>query len=167
MIIKLLIVVLIFFLSLRMNLWVGSWIERLGRNKEVGISRVFQIQKTFQFFIFCIAIVIIAATLGLGYSDVDVFVSSVFAVIGVALFAQWSILSNLTASVIIFFFFPYKVGDEIIIWDKEKDKTVGGILREITLFHLILEMECGDILTMPTTMVFQNLIAMKKDSKCD
>ena len=56
------------------------------------------------------------------------------------------------------------MGDEIIIWDKDREKSVGGVLREITLFHLILEMDDGDKLTMPTTMVFQNLIAMKKDA---
>ncbi|WP_019529191.1 mechanosensitive ion channel domain-containing protein [Dasania marina] len=164
MIIKLLVIMTVLFVGLRINALSASWIEKLGVAKEVGSSRIFQLQKTFQFFIFCTVAIIVAATLGVGFADVDIFVSSVFAVIGIALFAQWSILSNLTASVIIFFFFPYKVGDEIIIWDKDREKCVGGVLREITLFHLILEMADGDKLTMPTTMVFQNLIAIKKDS---
>ena len=146
MLMKLLVILAVLIVGLRINALIATWIERLGDAKEVGTSRIFQLQKTFQFFIFCIIAVVIAATLGVGYSDVDIFVSSVFAVIGVALFAQWSILSNLTASVIIFFFFPYKVGDEIIIWDKDREKSVGGVLREITLFHLILENHCQRVL---------------------
>jgi len=56
---------------------------------------------------------------GVNFRDLGVLLSSVFAVIGVALFAQWSILSNVTAGVIIFFSYPYKIGNMIRIMDKE------------------------------------------------
>ena len=39
--------------------------------------------------------------------------SSVFAVVGVASFAQWSILSNISAGIIIFFSYPFKICDKI------------------------------------------------------
>ena len=68
--------------------------------------------------------------------SVAVFLGSVAAFLGVALFAQWSILSNLTSSIIIFFFFPYRVGDSICIY--EKDFSVEGRIDEIALFHIIL-----------------------------
>ncbi|MFT5862207.1 MAG: MscS family membrane protein [Flavobacteriales bacterium] len=50
--------------------------------------------------------------------DIGWVTSSVFAVVEIGFFAQWSALSNLTSGVIIFFTFPYKIGDHIKIHDK-------------------------------------------------
>jgi MscS family membrane protein len=47
-----------------------------------------------------------AFILGAKTSDITLVFSSVFAVIGIALFAIWSILSNITSGVIMFFSFP-------------------------------------------------------------
>ncbi|MDP5061003.1 MAG: mechanosensitive ion channel family protein, partial [Maribacter sp.] len=66
-----------------------------------------------------IAMVALTLVWSVNYRDLGVMLSSVFAVIGVALFAQWSILSNITAGVIIFFSFPFKIGNTIRILDKE------------------------------------------------
>jgi small-conductance mechanosensitive channel len=45
-----------------------------------------------------------------------------FSVIGIALFAQWSILSNISSALIIFISHPVKLGESTII-DKEFDIT--------------------------------------------
>ena len=84
----------------------------------------------FVLFVFAVCLV-----LGLGYGDVSLFLSSAFAVIGVALFAQWSILSNITASMVIFFGFPYRVGDRIKVTDADFD--ISGTVEEISLFHVL------------------------------
>ena len=66
---------------------------------------------------------------GVDFSSVGVVISSVFAIIGIGFFAQWSILSNITSGVIMFFSFPYKVGDKIKIHDK--DFPIEGIIEDI------------------------------------
>ena len=43
------------------------------------------------------------------------FLGSVLTVVGVAFFAQWSLLSNITSSIIIFFNHPVKLNDSIVI----------------------------------------------------
>ena len=58
---------------------------------------------------------------------------STFAVVGVALFANWSILSNVTASFILYFTFPYKIGDRIRIHDK--DLPVTAVIEDIKGFY--------------------------------
>lgn len=135
---------------------IENWIERHGRRRQVSNERIFYIQKIIKLVGFIALLLIAAAVLGFDYSEFSFIVSSVFAVVGVALFAQWSILSNITASLIIFFFFPYKVGDKVRITD-EKEHLEGDII-EITLFHLILRRESGDILTYPNSLVFQKAI---------
>lgn len=105
--------------------------------------------------VFC-CIVVMCLIVGLGYSEISVFLSSIFAVVGVALFAQWSILSNVTASMIIFFGFPYKVNDRIKILDKDDD--MSGVIVEITMFHVILRREDGNLITYPNTLILQKAV---------
>ncbi|WP_324027619.1 mechanosensitive ion channel [Maribacter sp. BPC-D8] len=107
-----------------------------------------------------IAVVVLTLVWSVNYRDLGVMLSSVFAVIGVALFAQWSILSNITAGVIIFFSFPFKIGNTIRILDKELldpnntdlDKFV---IEDIRAFHLHLRRSNGEILTYPNNLVLQ------------
>lgn len=97
---------------------------------------------------------------GINYKDLGVLLSSIFAVIGVALFAQWSILSNITAGVIIFFSFPFKIGNTIRILDKElmgaeATEIETFVIEDIRAFHLHLRKKNGEILTYPNNMVLQ------------
>lgn len=103
-----------------------------------------------------LCIVVMCLVLGLGYSEISVFLSSIFAVVGVALFAQWSILSNITASMIIFFSFPYKVMDRIKILDKDDD--MSGVIVETTMFHVILRRDDGNLITYPNTLILQKAV---------
>jgi small-conductance mechanosensitive channel len=93
---------------------------------------------------------------GFGYSEISVFLSSIFAVAGIALFAQWSILSNITASMIIFFGFPYRVTDRIKILDKDDD--ISGVIVEISMFHVILQRDDGNLITYPNTLILQKAV---------
>lgn len=97
---------------------------------------------------------------GVNYKELGVLLSSVFAVIGVALFAQWSILSNITAGVILFFSFPFKIGNTIRILDKELSENNNieldtFVIEDIKAFHLHLRRSNGEILTYPNNLVLQ------------
>lgn len=124
--------------------------------KALGDGRVPYITKLMNIgMVFC-CIVVMCLLLGLGYSEVSVFLSSIFAVVGVGLFAQWSILSNVTASMIIFFGFPYRIGDRIKIADKDDDMC--GVIEEISMFHVILRRDDGNLITYPNSMVLQKAV---------
>lgn len=90
---------------------------------------------------------------GLDFSRLVVLASSFFAVLGVAMVAQWSILSNITASITIFFAFPYKIGDRIRILDK--DDSVTGVITEIGLFYVRVRDDNGDLVTYPANLILQ------------
>jgi small-conductance mechanosensitive channel len=124
--------------------------------KALGDNRVPYITKLVNIgMVFC-CIVIMCLLAGLGYSEVSVFLSSIFAVVGVGLFAQWSILSNITASMIIFFGFPYRIGDRIKIVDKDDDMC--GVIEEISMFHIILRRDDGNMITYPNSMILQKAV---------
>ncbi len=124
--------------------------------KALGDGRVPYITRLMNIGIVFCAIVVVCLLLGLGYSEVSVFLSSMFAVVGVALFAQWSILSNITASMIIFFGFPYVLGDRIKIADRDED--MSGVIEEISMFHVILRRDDGNLITYPNSMLLQKAV---------
>lgn len=98
-------------------------------------------------------LIVVCMVLGLGYVEISVYLSSIFAVIGVALFAQWSLLSNITASVVIFFAFPYRVGDRIKVTDPDFD--LSGSVEEISLFHVLIRTDAGNMVTYPNNLILQ------------
>lgn len=138
-------------------------IHKVGERRKYNKERVFLVQKTIQLFIFLSVILGLGLIFGFSYSQFGFVVSSLFAVVGIALFAQWSILSNVTASVIIFFFFPYRIGDRISI--KDDVDTLEGELIEITLFHLLVKLDDESILSYPNSMVFQKAIKIIPKNK--
>jgi small-conductance mechanosensitive channel len=152
--------IVVFYLVARL---LNKIIRDVSVRKALGDGRVPYITKLMNIgMVFC-CIVIVCLLLGLGYSEVSVFLSSIFAVVGVGLFAQWSILSNVTASMIIFFGFPYRIGDRIKIADKDED--ISGVIEEISMFHIILRREDGNMITYPNSMLLQKAV-LKLDYPC-
>lgn len=95
---------------------------------------------------------------GVDFRSVGTVLGSVFAVIGVALFAQWSILSNITSGVIMFFTFPYKIGDFIVIHDKEYDYQ--GTIEDIKAFHVLIKTNDERLITYPNSLMLQKGVSI-------
>lgn len=140
--------------------FVTQAVKRIGENKGIGAYRIKYTSKTIHIALTAVFAIVIFLLLGIEYSQVSLFLSSVFAVTGVALFAQWSILSNITASLIIFFAFPYRVGDTVRIVDKDDD--LFGVIEEISLFHVIIRRNT-DMITYPNSLILQKAV-IKIDS---
>ncbi|MFN7302634.1 MAG: mechanosensitive ion channel domain-containing protein, partial [Bacteroidota bacterium] len=89
---------------------------------------------------------------------VAVFAGTIFTALGIAFFAQWSLLSNITASIILFFNHPLKLGDTIRVLDK--DYPFEGEVTELAYFFVHLRTENGEIITVPNSMVLQKAVAV-------
>lgn len=99
---------------------------------------------------------------GVDFKNIGVVFSSVFAVIGIAFFAQWSILSNITSGLIMFFTFPYRIGDYIKIHDK--DFPCEGTIEDIKTFHIILLTKDNERITYPNSMMLQKGVSITSDN---
>lgn len=146
--------------SLMLRQLFNRLVDRLGDEKNVVSKRVFYIKRTVESLLMLITFVFILSIAGINMDDLGVFLGTLVAVLGVSLFAQWSILSNVTASVVVFFFFPYRVGDDVKILDGEN--SFEGTIKEIALFHVILLDELGNIITFPNAMVFQKAVVIQQ-----
>ena len=87
------------------------------------------------------------------------FISSMLAVVGIAFFAQWSILSNITAGLILFFYHPLKIGDSITVIDK--DQPVQGTIHDIGYFFMHVETPNNEYITIPNNAILQKMVLIK------
>ncbi len=104
-------------------------------------------------------IIILLSIWGVDQSELAVFIGSVLTVIGIALFAQWSILSNITSGVIIFFNHSVKLDDTIKVIDK--DYEIEGRISDIGLFFVVLKTKENEQVNIPNS-VFMNKMIKKK-----
>lgn len=93
---------------------------------------------------------------GVDSSELAFFIGSVLTVIGIALFAQWSILSNITSGIILFFNHSVKLDDTITIIDK--DYAIKGRVSDIGLFFVILKTEEDEKVSIPNNVFIQKMI---------
>ena len=138
-------------------------ITKIGRNSGINEARIHLINRYTTVTLVLLSLLFGAFIFGVEYKDLTLIFSSVFAVIGIALFAIWSILSNITSGVIMFFSFPYKVGDKIQIHDK--DFPIEAIIEDIRAFQLHLRLDNGDLVTYPNNLILQKPVTLiKKDA---
>ena len=104
---------------------------------------------------------------GVNFREIGLILSSVFAVIGVALFASWSTLSNITAGVILFLSFPFKIGDHIRILDKELEGVNEFWIEDIRAYHVHLRNTDGELVTYPNNLFLQKAVAILKPDEVD
>ncbi|WP_372973901.1 mechanosensitive ion channel family protein, partial [Muriicola sp.] len=83
-------------------------VRKVGSISDLNEARTRLVSKYISFGFTALAIVALVLIWGVNIRELGLILSSIFAVIGVALFAQWSILSNVTAGIILFFSFPFK-----------------------------------------------------------
>lgn len=128
-------------------------IARYGVRQRFLEQRIIYIKKFFFFLLFSFLFIVIAIIWGFDIRGVLIFTSSFFAVVGVALFASWSVLSNITSGIIIFFSFPYRIKNEITIIDG--DNSVAGEIIDMTLFHIQLKDKEGNEIFYPNNLIIQ------------
>lgn len=132
------------------------FINKVAKNKQVLPQRSYYVNKFLQFLLVIITLMVLLIVWNIKLGGMMVFASSIFAVIGVALFAQWSMLSNLTASIIIFFTFPARVGDKIKILDG--DNSISGEILEISLFQIVILNDENNTVLYPNNLFLQKPI---------
>ncbi|KAB7531089.1 mechanosensitive ion channel [Flagellimonas olearia] len=140
-------------------------IRRFGRTSAIDMNNRKIIFYLSNLFFYGFALVGISLIWGMNLKDFSLFLSSTLAILGVGFVAQWSILSNLTASVILFFSHPLRLGDRIRVLDKDFDWT--GKVEDISGFYLFMRTDDGRRITIPTNLVIQKGIEILKNEEED
>ena len=126
-------------------------------------SRAQTIKRALDVMIILVLITILISLWGIEPQNIVLALSSMFAVIGVALFAQWSILSNITAGIVVYFSLNFKTGDKIKILDK--DFPLEATIIDMKTFYVFLETDEGEKIIYPNNLILQKGIAVCKKSE--
>jgi small-conductance mechanosensitive channel len=134
-------------------------IERTVVSNLLQKTRGKIIKKLFLVLISVITILFILTVWGVKQSELLMFMASVLTVIGIALFAQWSHLSNITSGIIIFFSHSIKLDDTVVIIDK--DYEVEGRISDISIFFVKLKTKEGEEIFLPNNIFMQKMVKKK------
>jgi MscS family membrane protein len=133
--------------------------------RRIGIDRIrtTYITKMLNFILFVVLLTALALVWNFKIKNLGLYFASFFTVAGVALFAGWSILSNITASAVLFFSHPIRIGYKVKILDGEN--TIIGHVSDITLFSIIMKTEEGHIASFPNNMALQKGIVILESNR--
>ncbi len=112
---------------------------------------------------FLTALILLSAIWGLEQNEITVFLGTILTALGIAFFAQWSLLSNITSSLLLFFNHPIKIGDTIRVLDKEYP--FEGEITDLTYFFVHLKTNSGELITIPNSILLQKSVSVfEKDN---
>lgn len=140
-------------------------ITKISRKQGINMARIHLMNRYVSVTLLILTLLFIPFIFGTHVKDLALVFSSIFAVIGIGLFAIWSILSNITSGIIMFFSFPYKVGDKIQIHDK--DAPLEGIIEDIRAFQVHLRLDDGNLVTYPNNLMLQKAVTLVKKDAID
>ena len=126
-------------------------------NKLIQKSRAGIVKKAINLTFLFICLTLVLIIWGVKQYDLAAYIGSILTVVGVAFFAQWSILSNITSSIIIFFNHSVKINDVIIIMEG-KEYEVEGTVSDIGLFFVTLTTKENKEITLPNNVFIQKMI---------
>lgn len=133
--------------------------NRAARKFSKSKTRVKIIKKIIQLILITISAILLLLIWGVEQTELMFFISSLLTVLGIAFFAQWSIISNITATLIIFFNHPAKIGDEIEIFDV--DHPVKGRISDVGIFFVTIKNKEGALITIPSNLFIQKMIVKR------
>lgn len=150
-------VVVLLFLAFRFFL--VKLFTKAGQRLDYQKERIVMINRIAKFVLVVTGVSILLVIWGVEASQLALYITSILTVLGIAFVAQWSILSNITSSLIIFFNHPIKIGEHIEILDTEYK--IQGIIKDIGVFFITLETEDKAKVTVPSNVFMLKMIKKK------
>lgn len=152
-IIETIIIILVFIVT---KLITKRIVIKVGNRFKYQSGRIKITNKILGFLLLIILTAILMIIWGVDQSQLLLFLSTILTILGVAFFAQWSIISNITSTLIIFFNHPIKIGDSLTIIDK--DYQIEGKLSDIGIFFIIIKTKENTKITIPSNVFMQKMI---------
>ncbi|BDC97793.1 mechanosensitive ion channel domain-containing protein [Persicobacter psychrovividus] len=148
---------LIFFIGKR---YISRFIKRSGNSHDYMPFRSVYVSKVITFLWAVLLIVVLGVIWEVSFQGLSVYIASIFTVVGVGFFAAWSILSNITSAMVLFFNAPFKIGDRIKI--KDGDNGAEGEVIDINLFNIRIRDVDGNVTAYPNNLAMQKAIVKYK-----
>lgn len=140
---------------------INKIIVQYAQLAHIALSRTIQLQRVFSILLNVLFIFVVAIIWGVQPHNLLLGLSSIFAIIGVAFFAQWSLLSNITAGIVMFFSAPFRIGDRIHIIDK--DMPIIATIEDIQTFYTHIRTDENELIVIPNNLFLQKVVSVIND----
>ncbi|MFY0651930.1 MAG: mechanosensitive ion channel [Cyclobacteriaceae bacterium] len=137
--------------------------RKYAAKHHIQDDRAVQTNKIINSILTLLFVILVAIVWEFSFEGIFTYMLTVLTVIGIGLFAQWSILSNVTSSVILFFYYPYRIGGKVKIMDGENSIT--GVVKNISLFSVKIENEEGQMVSYPNNLAIQKPIILIEETE--
>jgi small-conductance mechanosensitive channel len=131
-------------------------VDKAGVRFSYHKSRVKIVKKVINMVLYTVLIVIMFLIWGIAPSQLIAYIASLLTVVGIAFLAQWSVLSNITSTLIIFFNHQVHIGDTIVILDK--DYNIEGKVNDIGIFFIIIKTNDSEYVSLPSNVFMQKMV---------
>ena len=131
-------------------------IDQAGVKYTYHKTRIKVIKKVVSFLLYLIFIGVLLLIWGIAPAQLAAYIASLFTVVGIAFLAQWSIVSNITSTLIIFFNHQVNIGDRIVILDK--DYQIEGKISDIGIFFIIIKVSENEYVSLPSNVFMQKMV---------
>lgn len=137
--------------------------KKYGKIARMSMPRVRQVRQVIAILLNILFVLVLMIIWGVRPQNILLGLSSVFAILGVAFFAQWSMLSNVTAGILMYFSAPYHVGNKIQIIDK--DMPIVATIEIIGTFYTHIRTDEDELIVIPNNLFLQKMVSIKKDKR--
>lgn len=152
--------IVVFLILIILRFSINKSLKKIHQKFNFHKARLAVITKLTNILLYVTTIVVIAFIWGVEEKQLLIYVSSFLTLVAIGFFAQWSILSNITAGLILFINYPVKIGDSITLMEKDNDIT--GEITDIGVFFVTLKNEKGEFIALPNSVILQRMIRFKK-----
>lgn len=133
-------------------------LDRFGALREFLPGRTIYLKKMVKYGLLSLTVITVGIIWGVDLASLWIVVSSLFGIIGIALFAQWSLLSNVTSSFVLYFSAAFRIEDTITI--KDGDNSVSGRITDMTLFYVHIRTAEGNTVSVPNNLMLQKAVVL-------
>jgi small-conductance mechanosensitive channel len=155
---KILETLVVFLFAFFIRLLITKSLRKIETKFGFRNTRILVTNKIISILIYITLLVVVAFIWGVDEKQLLIYISSFLTILGIAFFAQWSILSNITAGIILFVNYPVKIGDSITILEKDSVNNITGEIKDIGAFFITLRTAEKDLITLPNSIILQNNI---------
>ncbi|AOU98938.1 hypothetical protein BI364_14110 [Acidihalobacter yilgarnensis] len=134
--------------------WLGRALARLRRHTPMSIDTALFLQRLGAGLLWTVLALVVLRFMGINVDGLWAIIASTLAVLGVGLLAVWTMVSNITASLFIWIWRPYELGERIELLP---DGLKGRAIDRNLMFTEIRE-EDGSTLMVPNNLFFQRVI---------
>ncbi len=141
-------------------------ISRLTRgiqHREFKRGAALKVIKTSRFVTGFFGFLVLMVVWGIDFGTVAIFATTTVTLLGVALFASWSLLSNITSYFVLLFHPSFARGTYIRVLDA--DNYVEGYISELTFFCVVLETEDKEVIVYPNNLLLSRVALVDPEKR--